>query len=359
MIRLSNRQLLGELRSLRAREHNATFAILVRLAEVERRRLHLGMGYGSLFDFATRGLRYSESAAGRRIQAARCLAEHPEFAPLFRRNEITLSTLGLISRVVNASNKAALLDGVRNKSQREVEKLVASYGAPKRVRDHVRTVVVPGVDAKPQVADGDARDPDAANLGAGAHDSRSGSARHAQAVVSPTVEIQADEARAVETRVVLRFAAQPELMSKVEEARRLLSGRFPRGASLADIFDAALDTFLDRNSPARRMARRTARGRAREKRSAATTGTSTKRARVPAAIRDQVHVRDGGRCAFESPDGVRCNSSHDLEIDHIRPVARGGTNEADNLRLLCAKHNALEAERILGTVWLRGAVWRH
>jgi 5-methylcytosine-specific restriction endonuclease McrA len=37
-----------------------------------------------------------------------------------------------------------------------------------------------------------------------------------------------------------------------------------------------------------------------------------------------------------------------LQIDHVKPAARGGANTIDNLRLLCAYHNRLEAERLMG-----------
>ncbi|UCH83584.1 MAG: HNH endonuclease, partial [Candidatus Latescibacterota bacterium] len=42
------------------------------------------------------------------------------------------------------------------------------------------------------------------------------------------------------------------------------------------------------------------------------------------------------------------NSTWGLEIDHIEPHARGGANAANNLRLLCGRHNRLEAKRVLG-----------
>jgi 5-methylcytosine-specific restriction endonuclease McrA len=46
--------------------------------------------------------------------------------------------------------------------------------------------------------------------------------------------------------------------------------------------------------------------------------------------------------------GERCDATHNLQIDHIVPYARGGTNTLDNLRLLCERHNKHEAERVLG-----------
>lgn len=46
--------------------------------------------------------------------------------------------------------------------------------------------------------------------------------------------------------------------------------------------------------------------------------------------------------------GERCESTHDLELDHIEAYGRGGTARVVNLRLRCAAHNFLEAERVYG-----------
>jgi hypothetical protein len=69
---------------------------------------------------------------------------------------------------------------------------------------------------------------------------------------------------------------------------------------------------------------------------------------IPKALRRFVWERDGGRCAFVSADGHRCEETARLEIDHITPVALGDKSTPDNLRLLCSTHNRHEAERLLG-----------
>jgi 5-methylcytosine-specific restriction endonuclease McrA len=61
-----------------------------------------------------------------------------------------------------------------------------------------------------------------------------------------------------------------------------------------------------------------------------------------------VFERDGGRCTFVGDDGRRCESDWNLQIDHIVPYAKGGDNSPENLRLLCARHNRLAAEREFG-----------
>jgi 5-methylcytosine-specific restriction endonuclease McrA len=55
--------------------------------------------------------------------------------------------------------------------------------------------------------------------------------------------------------------------------------------------------------------------------------------RIPDDIRAQVRQRAGDRCEY-------CLSQQDyvmgrLQIDHIQPVAKGGTDSADNLCLAC------------------------
>ena len=61
---------------------------------------------------------------------------------------------------------------------------------------------------------------------------------------------------------------------------------------------------------------------------------------IPAAIKRAVWERDQGRCSYVDPaTGRRCTSRHLLQIDHIRPWARGGGSEPHNLRLLCHAHH--------------------
>ncbi|HUV36841.1 MAG TPA: HNH endonuclease signature motif containing protein, partial [Patescibacteria group bacterium] len=69
---------------------------------------------------------------------------------------------------------------------------------------------------------------------------------------------------------------------------------------------------------------------------------------IPQEIRDKVFARDGGRCTFIGPSGRRCDCRWNLQVDHIIPFAKGGRNAPDNLRLLCAKHNRLAAEKEYG-----------
>ena len=69
---------------------------------------------------------------------------------------------------------------------------------------------------------------------------------------------------------------------------------------------------------------------------------------VPAELRREVFARDGERCTYVGPDGDRCPARAYLELDHVHPKARGGTETAANLRVRCRAHNALYAEQVFG-----------
>ncbi len=80
----------------------------------------------------------------------------------------------------------------------------------------------------------------------------------------------------------------------------------------------------------------------------ATMVKSKRRRCVPAAVRRAVFERDDAQCTFIDQQGRRCGQRHFLEFDHIDAHALGGNETVTNLRIRCAMHNALEAERLFG-----------
>jgi 5-methylcytosine-specific restriction endonuclease McrA len=81
--------------------------------------------------------------------------------------------------------------------------------------------------------------------------------------------------------------------------------------------------------------------------------TATNPRSIPAHIRRAVWKRDKGQCTFESESGHRCPARTGLQFDHVLEVARGGDASVLNLRLRCHAHNQLEAERTLGSEFMR------
>ena len=62
---------------------------------------------------------------------------------------------------------------------------------------------------------------------------------------------------------------------------------------------------------------------------------------IPIGIRAYVMERDGYAC-------LECGSTDDLSLDHIQPYSKGGTDEPDNLRVLCRSCNSKKGARTDG-----------
>jgi len=79
-----------------------------------------------------------------------------------------------------------------------------------------------------------------------------------------------------------------------------------------------------------------------EKRSAESSSASLSR-HIPASVRVSVLHRDGYKCVFcgRSPNQVQ------LEVDHIVPFSKGGSNDLSNLQTLCFDCNRGKGSRRL------------
>jgi 5-methylcytosine-specific restriction endonuclease McrA len=69
---------------------------------------------------------------------------------------------------------------------------------------------------------------------------------------------------------------------------------------------------------------------------------------IPVAVRRAVWERDGGRCCWPLDGGGTCGSTHQLELDHVVPWAKGGEATAENLRVVCRAHNVSAARAVFG-----------
>lgn len=379
---LSDKQLLAQIEKIRGCEHRSTLEILTHLNEIERRKLHLKLGYGSLFDYCVQHLRYSTSGAGRRVAVARCIAKHPEVYDMLRSRVLTVTGVALVASVLKDDNKAEILGRIQNKSQREIDAIAARYRPPVALRDRVKPVAVRIPEPSGPVQRSESKAPEHAGTvpatparraceksnyshnGSGHELSESMTRQNATARPNPV---------RVEQRLLIQFLANKEFMKKYEEVRALLSQRLSN-TSFDNVFGILIQEFLERNSSLYKKARRekksdarktrapeerqtiekppavAASNRARPQRRAARTARGgTQRTRhIPVAVRDEVFVRDKSRCTYVGNTGRRCRSTHALQIDHIEPFTRGGASTASNLRLLCAKHNRLAAEEMLG-----------
>src|SRR5438128_2624462 len=90
---ISNHELIELIKAKAKSEKRLTIEVIKLIHEIEKRRLHLDLGFGSVFEFVTKELGYDEGAALRRISAARLLHQIPEIESKVSVGKLSLSNI--------------------------------------------------------------------------------------------------------------------------------------------------------------------------------------------------------------------------------------------------------------------------
>src|SRR5450631_912352 len=154
LLSVKNAELLAGLSRLVQRGNELTAEVLAHLAELEERRLHLQLGFPSLFAYCVQALGLSEGSAGRRVAAARVCRRFPEAFELVARGELHLSALCGLAPHLKSQNATELFTACCRKTRRQVDELLAARFPKPDVREQIRRlptrVPVPVVAAEPR-----------------------------------------------------------------------------------------------------------------------------------------------------------------------------------------------------------------
>lgn len=321
-----DQEVLAGVRELVAMERTLLTKILHHLREIERRRLHCDSGCGTLFDFAVRELRYSESQAGRRIQAMRLMKELPEVEKKIEDGTLNLS---------NISQAQSFFRSEANGAPDAPPK----PASPQRKRDVLKLL-----------ENKSAREGQKALIELGGHIALP---RERERVLS-------------EDKSEVRFIMDQDLKQKFDDIRAYL-GPLVIGGTFADFLRSMADMLLsllkakkfgrrrasrmdvitpDREARDRRATASPINGAVSLQEYSAEESPSPNPRYIPQAIRHLVWTRDRGAC-------TGCGSRSILNFDHIIPIASGGRSTAENLRLLCFACNQRQGIRA-GLISLRG-----
>jgi 5-methylcytosine-specific restriction endonuclease McrA len=309
---LSDDDLLARLRDLVRAERQSTAEVTRHIAEVDARRLYLGQACLSMFAYCTGVLHYSEYAALQRIHVARAARRFPLLLERLAEGALHLAGADLLAPHLTDENCRDLLEEVRHKTKRDIEKIVARLSPKPDVPDVVRRLSKPAPSPLTPAPTVPAPAP--------------------RPLPAPIVVPLAPE------RYKISFTASAEMKRKLDRARDLLWHRIPSGA-LEAIVEKALDTLLEELERQRH-------GATRSPRPARPSEPGSRR--VSNSDRRAVYARDGHRCTFVSADGRRCQETGMLELHHLEPYALGGPTTISNLTVRCRAHNAYEGELLFG-----------
>lgn len=132
MEKMSPQELRIRLPKLVRYERKVMAVILEHIAEVDRCRLFFAWGHASLYDYLTKEIGYSESAAYRRMQAARALRQVPEIKTAVENGTLNLSQIAMAQASIRSEEKCTgnkiaptqrkeIFEAIQSKNTRETQ----------------------------------------------------------------------------------------------------------------------------------------------------------------------------------------------------------------------------------------------
>ncbi len=337
---LDNGALIAEIRKAAKNEQDLTLQVIELIAEINRRKIFLKLGFSSLFDFVTKDLGYEPSSAMRRIQAARAISEIPELRKKIADRSLSLSVVSQGQNFLNKkasdsgkkisiAEKTELFKKLENKSTREAEKELFK--------------------------------------------------------LAPELCLKSKEQEKIlsENLIELRFVIDNETKEKMDELKLWMSHQNP-DMTQAQFFKVMVeklhgqlakkksvqdkpgqDKSIKDQSPQNKSLQNKSADPSQIEQDASITGAeplsedskeklspitlqrhahnkpSQKRSRyISASVKKLVWQRDQGCCQFVDPGTQKkCESRYQIQFDHVHPFRHLGENSVENLRLLCGKHN--------------------
>ncbi len=341
--------LVRQLDELARQELHTDADVLAHIAELDVREHYRSLGFSSMHDYCVRRLRMSEDRANKRIRACRTALEYPIIFTMLSDGRLSATAVLLLKARLTPENSRELLAAAASLSTEALELMLAKrFPRAELVMAQPALALTSGiagnsgveVAARPPLDPSGAAGSDAPVVPVSACDAARDSSAQRPALHAKFTPLSGE---CVALRGQLSLAAYEHF----QRVRALASHAVPSG-NAALVIEYALKLaadLLDR--------KKFGRGVRTHPRNGEPNGRY-----VPAAIRQAVCERDGGRCTFTAPDGTRCGSEWRLELDHIVPLAQGGKTTVDNLRSLCGPHNRHEAKRILGASFVAGRIER-
>lgn len=229
----------------------------------------------------------------KRAQAARIMRRFPETQSMVEQDEISVTSLALLSPKLTPANAAVLLNGIRGKSKRAIREFLSTVALDGQILEQEPTIEFKITLTKSQTKK-----------------------------LDRAFEVLAARGQIPELSQVVEQALDALLwrrdpLQKAERAKKRSEKIATAPAQAANVTSAPVPT-----APAQRP-----------------KIVSGRRVQIPAAVRHQIWLVNEGQCSWHHPGGERCFEKKMLELDHIHMVCRGGTDDAENLTLRCRFHN--------------------
>ena len=279
---MTNQELLEKLKTLREIEKLAIADILKYLAKVDRRQAYIKWNYSSLHSFCMKFMGYTKDEAYPRIQACRLVQALPETVELVHAGSLTLSNATRINEAFIRGNKDRKKKGLPLLTTQEKREVLQA------VQQGECCQVLAGI--------------------------------FPQEPRENTKPITAELTQ-------ITFAATKEQMELYEELKNRLAHTNYSGRWDLLFHQIAKMAYQKLNPKPRKTQVRPPKHQ-------------TKRCYISIHTVRKLREHAEDQCEWrDSITNERCDCKHGLQVDHIIPLAYGGTNDFSNLRMLCGRHN--------------------
>jgi hypothetical protein len=305
--KLTDRVLLYQMDLLNVHERKVTVLVLRHLREIECRRLFVDLGFSSMHVYCIKHLKYSESQTQRRLSSARLMTELPEIEKDIQAGSLNLTNLAkfqsfaraekIASHPLNKEEKLEMLLQIQNKPTRQVEReLIQKSHQPELLAEkyHNISMVIAEGGSVSQFAKFEAL-----------------LSEENQGLLQEFKNLYAHELKDQANVSVLTFLLTKAVQHKKKQKALIVKPK-----------NNATPPSAPKVSPLRTV--------------------------VSASTRRFIWNRAGDCCEQALSAGKKCKSKYALEIDHIIGVALGGSNDIENLQLLCRAHNSRRAVKTFG-----------
>ncbi len=346
---LDNSALIAEIRQASKNEQDLTLQVIELIAEINRRKTFLKLGFSSLFDFVTKDLGYEPSSAMRRIQAARAISEMPELREKIADKSLSLSVVSQGQNFLNKkasdsgkkisiAEKTELFKKLENKSTREAEKELFKL-APElclkskeqekvlsenltELRFVIDTETKQKIDELKLWMSHQNPDMTQAQFFKVMVEKLHGQFANKKSVQDKSVQDKSLQGKSVQNK----SAREKSNYSKSTDASQVEQDASTAGAE--PLSEDSKENSKEKPNPV-----------ASEKYPQNKPGPRRSRY-ISASVKKLVWQRDQGCCQFVDRNSQKkCESRYQIQLDHIVPFRHLGDSSQENLRLLCGKHN--------------------
>jgi hypothetical protein len=321
------------------------------IIKVDDLKVYRKLGYPSLFQYVVKRLELSEAQAYNFINVGRKAKEVPQIREKIKNGELTVSKAKKITSVITTLNQDYWLSLAQSASQKKVEREVAIANPKQAIWDQMNYV--------------------------SPFDK-----------VIEKVQIKKDS-----PQVKMQVGLSEKLMLKLRRVQDLVSQKKKCSVNLELTLEALVEDYIKKHDPLEKAKRQKTKGTlnlitaqvlkteqvsrtatkekeqvprtaTKEKEQVSRTATKVeaqvlikqrttddsleeitraqkfgKRRALPSYLKHQVYLINNGQCSTIDENGKRCAARRFLDIHHIQPVSKGGSNQLENLALHCTGHH--------------------